>query len=461
MSAIRLAGAVALAGLLAGCAGTKMPGPSAVSTKQTTAAPTMAEKKAPPSRVVPRPALPERVAAAPRSFPATRAPAPAAPPVYLPQRTVAAPSLPVETVPKPRYEPVPEPRYEPVETVAVPTPEPVAAEPAYEPAPESRYEPVKTVVAPELTYVPVETAARPADPVVETRSEPSRYTSIGDLDRPAPVPAPVPAAPAPSYKSVALDAPMSAAVPSVRAMAPIRDDPKDGRNGRSAARAETKRHARKGYRRNAALRAGGLKPKVRSNFTPAFGMKLEQAALARINPRVRYDARYVKIGYPWGDVDETTGVCTDVVIRSYRKLGIDLQQLVHEDMKRAFRAYPSRRIYGLKTADANIDHRRVVNLEAFFERTGASVPIGTGPEDFRPGDVLTWRLSGNEPHIGIVVADRDPRSGYPLVVHNLGAGVRKDDLISLDPPVGHFRFAPDTGTMVAALDRRKEKGPLR
>ena len=170
---------------------------------------------------------------------------------------------------------------------------------------------------------------------------------------------------------------------------------------------------------------------------------------------MRYDPRYVKIGYPWGDVPETTGVCTDVVIRSYRTLGIDLQSLVHDDMRLAFNAYPSRRIYGLRKADPNIDHRRVVNLEAFFERSGASIPVGSSPDDFQPGDILTWRLSGTEPHIGIVVSDRDPRTGYPLVVHNLGAGVRKDDLISLSPPEGHFRFAPDRETQLASLQLKR------
>jgi len=408
MNAIRFIGAAALAATLAGCAGTRDIDPGAsVAIPQSAPVETATAPVATPRAVVqPDPvALPERVAAAPRYQ--------AAPPPPEVQTVVAEPA----------------PRYDPVETVAVPAP-------PSERAPEPIFEP-----APELTDVPVETAALAAPVAVPMESSP-RYKAVGDLDAPAPAPVP-----APVYTMTV----ESEESPASRAMSPIRDDPKDGRNGRRASKNETRQHARKGYRRNAALRAGGPKPKVRSNFTPSFGAKLEQAALDRINHRVRYDARYIKIGYPWGDVDESTGVCTDVVIRSYRTLGIDLQEMVHQDMKRAFGAYPSKRIYGLKRADSNIDHRRVVNLEAFFERTGASIPVGSKPGDFKPGDVLTWRLSGNEPHIGIVVSDLDPRTGFPLVVHNLGAGVRKDDLVSLSPPVGHFRFAPDRQTVVAAL----------
>jgi uncharacterized protein YijF (DUF1287 family) len=379
---------LALATAMAGCAATDLTKPI-----KRADAPVVVEPTIPTSRAVePRAvaALPQRVAAIPQYVPEERAaPAVVARPIYEPVR----PAPVVE--PAPRYEAAPSPTYEAVETVAIR--EPVIALP-----------------------------------------DTSQYTATGDLDAPPP---------SPSYEIAALSAPVAAA-PRVRSMAPIRDEPQDGRDRVSA---ETRIHARKGYRRNAALRAGGLKPKVRSNYTPAFGMKLEQAALGRLNPAIRYDARYVKIAYPWGDVPETTGVCSDVIIRSYRALGIDLQSLLHEDMKRAFRAYPSKRIYGLKRPDPNIDHRRVVNLEAFFERTGASIPVGTEPDDFQPGDVLTWRLSGNEPHTGIVIAERHPTSGYPLVVHNLGAGVRKDDLIKLSPPTGHFRFAPDTDTVVASL----------
>lgn len=356
---------------------------------------------------------------------------------------VETPTKPVAEAPKAAPAPIVQtvpvaPRYEPVDVAVIPAdPAPLPL-----PVPVPTYERVDAAT-PVLQTAPIESLEVVAD-----------YQPIGDLDAPlVSVAEPAPAYDSPTYEMIDDAAPLTPQ--ATRAMAPIRDEPQDGRNNRRASNNEIRQHARKGYRRNAALRAGGRKAAIRSNFTPAFGAKLEQAALGRLNPSVRYDARYVSIGYPWGDVDETTGVCTDVIIRSYRSLGIDLQELVHEDMKRAFHAYPSKRIYGLTKPDPNIDHRRVVNLEAFFERTGAAIPIGQSPDDFQPGDVVTWRLSGNEPHIGIVVADRDPRSGYPLVVHNLGAGVRKDDLITLSEPVGHFRFAPDRQTVVAQLVTQK------
>ena len=122
--------------------------------------------------------------------------------------------------------------------------------------------------------------------------------------------------------------------------------------------------------------------------------------------------------------------------------------MVHEDMRQAFSAYPSKKIYGLSKADPNIDHRRVVNLEAFFERVGAAIPVGS---DYQPGDVITWRLSGGEPHIGVVVNRVDPKTGNPLIVHNLGAGVRAEDLLDYAPPHGAYRFAPDQQSRMASL----------
>ncbi|NIQ03330.1 MAG: DUF1287 domain-containing protein [Nitrospinaceae bacterium] len=132
-----------------------------------------------------------------------------------------------------------------------------------------------------------------------------------------------------------------------------------------------------------------------------FGQALTQAALERTRHNVRYDGAYRKIAYPGGDVPDDTGVCTDVVIRSYRALGIDLQKEVHEEMKAHFSAYPDN--WGLKQTDPNIDHRRVPNLQVFFKRKGASLKITDNPKDYRPGDLVTWRLDNHLPHIGIVV----------------------------------------------------------
>lgn len=102
---------------------------------------------------------------------------------------------------------------------------------------------------------------------------------------------------------------------------------------------------------------------------------LVDAAKERTNYSIVYDGSYIKIDYPNGDVPSNIGVCTDVIIRSYRKLGVDLQVLVHEDMRNNFSAYPSNRIWGLSTPDRNIDHRRVPNLQTYFRRNGQSLPI--------------------------------------------------------------------------------------
>jgi uncharacterized protein YijF (DUF1287 family) len=237
-------------------------------------------------------------------------------------------------------------------------------------------------------------------------------------------------------------------------MAPVRDDPADYGRPAPRTRATTYNVAslKAAYQPSEALSVPAPSPTVYNAHTAAFGEKLSGSALARLNPNVAYVAAYKKIGYPWGDVPENTGVCTDVVIRSYRGLGIDLQSMVHEDMKQAFDAYPSRKIYGLNEADSNIDHRRVVNLEAFFERVGAGIPLGTPTI---PGDIITWRLSGGEPHIGVVVDRRDPKTGNFLIVHNLGGGVQAEDLMDYAPPHGHYRFAPDQQSRLASLALRR------
>ena len=134
----------------------------------------------------------------------------------------------------------------------------------------------------------------------------------------------------------------------------------------------------------------------------SFYERLVDAAIERTKQKVRYDPAYVVISYPGGDVPAETGVCTDVVIRAYRKLGIDLQVLVHEDMRKNFSKYPKN--WGLKRTDRNIDHRRVPNLQRYFKRMGASLPISDDVEDYRVGDVVAWDLNGRGlTHIGIVV----------------------------------------------------------
>ncbi len=133
--------------------------------------------------------------------------------------------------------------------------------------------------------------------------------------------------------------------------------------------------------------------------------------MERTRHTVVYDGSYYRIPYPGGDVPDNVGVCTDVVIRSYRALGIDLQELVHKDMTAHFDKYPSKRIWGLSRPDPNIDHRRVPNLQVFFERNGISLPVTGKAADYLPGDIVTWMLPGNLPHIGIVTGETG--SGFP------------------------------------------------
>ena len=170
--------------------------------------------------------------------------------------------------------------------------------------------------------------------------------------------------------------------------------------------------------------------------------KLVAAAIERTRHSVTYDGSYHRLAYPMGDVPATIGVCTDVVIRAYRvSLGIDLQQRVHEDMKQAFGEYP--KIWGLGRPDPNIDHRRVPNLETFLKRHGETLPITDRPEDYRPGDLVTWRLTGTGlPHIGIVTDRRAPITGNPIIAHNIGRGPELSDMLFDYRISGHFRYFP-------------------
>jgi len=169
-----------------------------------------------------------------------------------------------------------------------------------------------------------------------------------------------------------------------------------------------------------------------------FGERLSAAAIERTRHRVVYDGAYRRIDYPGGDVPAHVGVCTDVVIRAYRSLGIDLQRDVHEDMRTAFERYPSD--WGLTRPDPNIDHRRVPNLRTFFTRRGARLPVTRHPDDYRPGDLVTWVVAGRLPHIGIVVAARSEDAERPLIVHNIGAGPVLEDMLFAFPITGHYRY---------------------
>ncbi|WP_373740158.1 DUF1287 domain-containing protein [Neisseria sp.] len=165
--------------------------------------------------------------------------------------------------------------------------------------------------------------------------------------------------------------------------------------------------------------------------------KLVRDARSQIGVTVSYDPAYRKIAFPMGDVPKHTGVCTDVVIRAYRSQKADLQLLVNRDMKKAWREYP--KLWGLKAADSNIDHRRVPNLETFFRRHGKTLSIAD-KTSFRAGDIVTWRLKNNNlPHIGIV-SDRRAADGTPLIIHNIGRGTREENILFAHPIKGHFRY---------------------
>lgn len=179
-----------------------------------------------------------------------------------------------------------------------------------------------------------------------------------------------------------------------------------------------------------------------SSFGQSFEGDLVAAAIDRTTHNVRYNGSYFSIPYPNGDVPSNIGVCTDVIIRSYRAIGTDLQKLVHEDMTQNFSNYPSKRIWGLKSPDKNIDHRRVPNLQAYFTRHGVKLTASTNKEDYAPGDIVTWMLPGNLPHIGIVTNKTAGSTGNPLIAHNIGAGPKLDDMLFSYKITGHYRYEP-------------------
>ena len=166
--------------------------------------------------------------------------------------------------------------------------------------------------------------------------------------------------------------------------------------------------------------------------------KLSLAALELTKDNVVYDPSYFSIEYPNGDVPKGKGVCTDVIIRAYRKLGIDLQKEVHEDMKANFNLYPKN--WSLKRPDKNIDHRRVPNLMTFFSRKGTTKPITKNPDDYKPGDIICWNLGGAITHTGIVVNKKSQDNKRFMIVHNIGAGQVLQDCLFDFKIIGHYRY---------------------
>ncbi len=170
------------------------------------------------------------------------------------------------------------------------------------------------------------------------------------------------------------------------------------------------------------------------------GADIVAAARKQVGVTVTYDPAYVSLAYPDGDVPKDRGVCTDVLVRALRTgLAMDLQKLVHEDMRGHFAAYP--KTWKLSRPDRNIDHRRVPNLRTYLKRRGFELPLPGKDEfsAFRAGDIVTCTVPPNLPHV-MVVSDRKSASGRPLVIHNIGAGTREEDALASFPLTGHYRW---------------------
>jgi uncharacterized protein len=177
--------------------------------------------------------------------------------------------------------------------------------------------------------------------------------------------------------------------------------------------------------------------------------RLTEAARAQVGVTVIYDPSYIRLDFPGGDIDRERGVCTDVVIRALRDAWeIDLQLAVNRDMKANFGAYP--KLWGLTKTDRSIDHRRVPNLQTLFQRIGAELSLSDGPTPYLPGDIVTWMLPGNLPHIGIV-SDRRTTDGTPLILHNIGRGAQEEDVLFAYPMTGHYRIGADQVQRLLAL----------
>jgi uncharacterized protein YijF (DUF1287 family) len=174
-----------------------------------------------------------------------------------------------------------------------------------------------------------------------------------------------------------------------------------------------------------------------------FFQKLVIQAVNQTKIQVRYVPAYVQIKYPNGDVPSNTGVCTDLVIRAYRGVGIDLQKEVHEDMVKNFKNYPQ--LWKLKKTDTNIDHRRVPNLMTYFKNKHAELMISAKADDYAPGDIVTWNLQNKKAvsgitHIGIVTDQKSADGKRYLIAHNIGGGNTIEDMLFSYLIIGHYRF---------------------
>ncbi|MGO4771039.1 DUF1287 domain-containing protein [Flavobacterium sp. W22_SRS_FK3] len=171
-----------------------------------------------------------------------------------------------------------------------------------------------------------------------------------------------------------------------------------------------------------------------------FEEKLSEAAISIIDASIDYDPAYFSIKYPNGDISINKGVCSDVVIRTYRKLNIDLQKEVHEDMVDNFSKYPNLKKWGMTKTDTNIDHRRVPNLEVFFDRKGTKLPVTEDAKEYKTGEIVTWMINGKLPHIGIITNKKSEDGKRNLIVHNVGGGQVLEDCLFEYKIAGHYRY---------------------
>ncbi len=168
-----------------------------------------------------------------------------------------------------------------------------------------------------------------------------------------------------------------------------------------------------------------------------LGNQLAKAAMAQVGVTTSYESAYMHLDYPGGDVAADTGMCADVVVRAFRAIRLDLQRAIQEDMSAHLEEYPQP--FGLARPDANIDHRRVNNLQTYFARRGMRLPVSMDGSEYLPGDVVTWTVAGY-PHVGIVSTEPALCRTRYQIAHNIGGGVRVEDVLFRFEITGHYRW---------------------
>lgn len=186
-----------------------------------------------------------------------------------------------------------------------------------------------------------------------------------------------------------------------------------------------------------------------------LGDRLAAVAISHSYENVTYDSSYYAIEFPGGDVPANKGKAEDVIIRCYRRLGIDLQKEVNEDMSANFGLYPT--LFNATAPDPNIDHRRVQNLHRFFSRHGESLSNSRNSSHYEAGDIVIWSLSSGKIHIGVVVPSPNGKNTEPWIVHNNGEGVKWESGLFDYTIVGHFRYAPKSAETAAVTPPATEE----